>query len=271
MHPLNHIVANVHRVGVGREQFHLKRIAEPGGFKRLIPPGRAVHQGRTNGFGRAGVEVVHNRLDGVTDSCQRVALFQPVPRDVALRNGLANGRGVVEKLNAAVADARIEPAGFVGVGTVERRQLHERVVLVHGHGGRRWHHLAQVRTGSFARERNDCLELGILGKTFRAGQVHRAPHGVEFVGALLRLGDGLRGSHGVLHQKRRQVDQHPVLFFGGNLETGMNRLRKGFFHGPPFERVVCDSAVSVVWLNQQHFVTAALKLNHVLLPQPPPV
>ena len=42
MDPVDHVVADVHRVGVGGQHLDLERVAEAGRLERLVPPRRAL-------------------------------------------------------------------------------------------------------------------------------------------------------------------------------------------------------------------------------------
>ena len=76
MHPLDHVVAYVHGIGVGGQHLHIE--VEARGAERRGPPSRAFQQCRTHRLGRAGIEVVH----------QLLPFDQPVARDEALLHRL---------------------------------------------------------------------------------------------------------------------------------------------------------------------------------------
>src|SRR3984893_7762593 len=64
MHPLNDVVARIHRIGTFWKHVHFKGARCPaGGLKCLVPPPRSLHQRRPDGFGSAAIDVVLNGLD----------------------------------------------------------------------------------------------------------------------------------------------------------------------------------------------------------------
>ena len=67
MHPLDHVVANVHGVGAFGEDFDDEGVFEAGGLEGLVPPGCAFDQRGSDGLGRAAVHVVNEGLDGLAD------------------------------------------------------------------------------------------------------------------------------------------------------------------------------------------------------------
>ena len=69
MHPVDDVVTDVHRVGIRRQNTHLKRVAKARGLKRLIPPTRALDQSILNRLWRSVIDVVYDRFDGIADRC----------------------------------------------------------------------------------------------------------------------------------------------------------------------------------------------------------
>ncbi len=132
--PVDHVVADVHRVGALGQDVHLERVAEARGLERLIPPAGAFEQRLLHVLRRARVHPVLNRLDRLAHRRRRIFLLQAMTTDVAELHRLADRHAVVHEGQAAVAGARIVDARrVVAVG-----QLHQRHVLAHRHGvGRR--------------------------------------------------------------------------------------------------------------------------------------
>ena len=63
--PLDDVVADVHRVGVGGEDVDAEGAFGPaGGLEGLIPPACAFEEGGADGFGCAAVDVVLDGGDG---------------------------------------------------------------------------------------------------------------------------------------------------------------------------------------------------------------
>ncbi len=145
------------------------------------------------------------------------------------------------------------------------------MVLVHGHGVSRRHHRPQVAAGIVAREGDEGLEFGIFWKILGAIHEQGRARSVHFETTLLSAADGLRGAHGILHQERREFHQHAVARFGGDLEAPQHRLREGFRHGLPLERVVGQGAVGVVGFHHQNLGAAALELHDVFIAQSPAI
>ena len=83
VNPLDDVVTNVHRIGVGREHDEPERVAESCGFERLIPPVTPFEQRGTDGFGSSGIEVVDDGLDRVADDRAGIFLDEAVTRDKA--------------------------------------------------------------------------------------------------------------------------------------------------------------------------------------------
>ena len=107
MHPLDQVVADVHGVGFSGQQLHPEGIAKSGGLECLRPPARTVEERGTDGFGRAGIEVINDRLHRLAQGGGGVALFQSVPRNNALHDGFADGHGVIHVVQAEVAGAGV--------------------------------------------------------------------------------------------------------------------------------------------------------------------
>ena len=79
MHPLDDVVADVHRVRIFRQQPHLECILVTGRLECLVPPGGTLHQRRANRLGCTAIDVVDDRLDRFTDVRGRILFFKPVP------------------------------------------------------------------------------------------------------------------------------------------------------------------------------------------------
>ena len=71
VHPVDHVVADVHGVGALGQHGHLEGIAEAGGFEGLVPPACALDQRLADVFGRARVHPVLDGLDGIADRPRR--------------------------------------------------------------------------------------------------------------------------------------------------------------------------------------------------------
>ncbi len=97
MHPLDDVVAHVHRVGAGGQQVDAEGALGPArGLEGRVPPARAFEQRRADRLRRAAIHVV---LDGRDRLAVRLAvgvfLDEPVAQDELLVERLAQRRVVV--------------------------------------------------------------------------------------------------------------------------------------------------------------------------------
>ena len=63
VHPVDHVVPNVHRIHVGGQHFHLEGVHEPSGLERLVPPRGTLDERLANGLRSAVVHVVDERVN----------------------------------------------------------------------------------------------------------------------------------------------------------------------------------------------------------------
>src|SRR5689334_9854807 len=105
MYPLNHVVAHVHRVGVGWHDLDPKRVAVTGSFECLVPPTCAFNQSRTHWLRRAAIDVINDRLNRIADRRRRIFLLQTMAADKVFPDWLADRRGKIHVLNAEEAGA----------------------------------------------------------------------------------------------------------------------------------------------------------------------
>ncbi len=135
VHPVDHVVADVHRIGVGRQHLDLEGVAEAGGFERLVPPHGALDQRLLHVLRRAGIDPVSNRRHRLAHRRGRVLLHQAMAAQIAEHDRLADRLAEIDEAQSAVPGAWVVDARLVAVG----RQLDERQVLPQGHrvGSRR--------------------------------------------------------------------------------------------------------------------------------------
>src|SRR5215471_15347315 len=107
MHPLNDVVAHVHRIDIRWHDFDAKRVAITGSFESLVPPTRAFGQSRTHRLRRAAIDVINDRLNGIADWRRRIFLLQTMTADEVFPDWLADRRGKVHVLNAEETGAGI--------------------------------------------------------------------------------------------------------------------------------------------------------------------
>ena len=246
VYPLHEVIAGVHRVGRVGQQAHLEGVFVARRLKSLVPPRGAFHQRRADGFGRAGVEVVHDGLHGFGNGGIRVFFHQPVPPDEALHDGLAEGRGVVEVVDGIDARAGVEgPRLKAGFG-----QFDEREMLPQCHRAGRGCYFPQKWPRLVAGEREGNFNLGVLREIFRQRQVKRAPAGVGFITALFRSGNPGGRVVGVAEEKAGGVHEHGIALFGHHVEAPMHRLREGLLDGPALGGVVGTGAVTLIGFDE---------------------
>src|SRR5215470_10514679 len=145
MHPVDHVVADIHRIGAFGQRVHLKGVAESGSFERLVPPACAFNQSLPYVFRSSRIDPILNRLDRLADGRIRVLLLKAMAPDVMLRNRFADRNAVIDKREVAVAGTRIIVTNLV----VAVRQFNERIMLAHRDGVSRRRD-ARNRTGEEA-------------------------------------------------------------------------------------------------------------------------
>ena len=112
MDPLDHVVANVHGVGVGGEDVSLEGSFSPAcGLEGLVPPTSAFQEGGADGLGGTVIDVVLNRNDGFAVRFARWIFFdETVADDELLVELFADWDVVVAVGGGKIARARIEAA-----------------------------------------------------------------------------------------------------------------------------------------------------------------
>src|SRR5210317_2108330 len=79
MHPLNHVVAHVHRIGTVRQHFDAVGVLVASCLKRLCPPAGALEQRGPHRFRRTRIKIVDNRFDSLADLGLRIDFLQAMP------------------------------------------------------------------------------------------------------------------------------------------------------------------------------------------------
>jgi len=111
--PLDHVVACVHGIGIGRQDLNLETVDEPGRFEGIVPPPGPFQEGRAKRFRCAWIQVVDDGLNRLASLGRGIPLLHAMPSDVSLLKGLPKGRGVVHIVDA------IEPGPGVGLTHLE--------------------------------------------------------------------------------------------------------------------------------------------------------
>ena len=261
MHPVDHVVAHVHRVGVVWQQLDAERVAEAGRLERLGPPHRALAQGRTHRLRRAGVDVVDDRLDRRRHGGVGLPLLEPMPRDVAAVHRLTQRRCVVLEGGAEEPDAGVEAARTVAVV----RQPDQAVVLTERHrlaacSGR------DLTPRLVRREGQEHLDLGVVGERPGALEPQRAALGVEPIGAAVAAHPPRRVG-GVAHEERRRVDQDAGVLADLDRQGREHGRRERLRDGEPLARAVGEGAEPEVLRRHQHAGPRVAESDHVLRPQ----
>ncbi len=186
--PLDDVVANIHGVGVGREDADLEGVFEAGSLKSGRPPTGAFDEGGADGLGCAAIDVVDDGVYRLAEGGGGVALDEAVADDELLVEGLAEGNGVVAEALAEESGAGVEAAGLVaGVG-----ELDEGGVFADGDGAGVGGDVADELAGGCAvgGEGELGLDLSVLGEVLGGVEGDGGAGGVEVVGALV---GGLEG------------------------------------------------------------------------------
>ena len=104
---MDHVVSDILSVCAGRQLSDLKSIYETGSVKSLIPPARPFDQGGFDWLGRAGVDVVDDRLHGLGSGGIRILFLQPVPGYQPDLQVFVNACTVILNGRSISADARV--------------------------------------------------------------------------------------------------------------------------------------------------------------------
>ena len=271
MDPVDHVVADVHRVGAHGQQLDLEGVAIAGGLERLVPPARPFEQGRTDRLGRAAVDVVLDRLLCLAHARGGIHLLEAMPPREALDQRRGDRRGVVGVLQRAETRARvIEPRLVVAVG-----QLGEAVMLAQRDGLRarrdaadaaREHAAAAAaaaaaapaagRTAAFIRERQHRVDLGVLREPLRLRQIEGAARPVDAV-----VPEPRARVQDVAQEEVRGVDQHAPVGLGPYGEAPQDRLRERILDRVHFVGVLAVGAPCVIGLHHHHARPDPLELD----------
>ena len=262
--PLDHVVADVERVGALRQQFHPERVHVPRRLEGLVPPARAVEQRRPDRFRRAPVEVVDDRFDRLAPLRPRVPFPQPVADDVARLERRIDRSRVVQVARRDVAGAGIGQARLVprlgqrdeGVPQPHRHRLRRRGDLAHPPA-----RAAAVRA---QHERLHALELRVARERGDAGAMDRRPRGVQLVAALAApLEPGRHAVRVAQHELGGVEQRRSVFVLGGDLESPEHGTGEGVGHRAAFVLVVAERPVARVLLHQQHLRPHPLESRQV--------
>src|SRR5882762_3411709 len=267
MNPLDHVVAQIHRVRTLRHQLHAKRMLESRRFERLRPPPRPLQQRRPNWLRRPAIQIIDNRLRRLTHRRRRILLLQPVPRRKSLHNRFADRRRIIHVRNPEKARPRIVSPRLVP----RRRQLHQRVMLPHRDRIRLRSHLLHPLPRLFARKRQRRLHLRVQRETFRSRQVQRASRSVQVIIHLLRFPQRRRSPMRATQEKICCVHERSLALLSRHGEPPQLRLRKRNAHRPPLVRILAHRAIFHVRLHQQHFRPAPFEPHHMRPAQLPAV
>src|SRR6185503_492689 len=101
------------------------RVAVAGRLEGLVPPARALEQGRADRLGRAWVEVIDDRLLGVRELRLRIDLLEAMAPEEARDVRLAHRGREVREVHGTVAGARVVRARLVvPIGQLGERVMH---------------------------------------------------------------------------------------------------------------------------------------------------
>ena len=255
MHPLDDVIAQIHRIGAFGQQFHVERVFVPGSFKRLIPPARALEKRGADGFRRAPVEVINDGFNGLAHGRAGNFFLKAMAGDVALDDGLAYRRRVVHVLDSEEAAARIVSARLVA----RRRKLHEGMMFADGDGFRRGRDLAHPRTGVVAGKSERGFDFGVERKILGSPKVDVASRGVQFVRALLFAAKSFRNAVRIAQEEIGGIDEDILAFFGGHGETPQRRFGERIADGAALVRVVGHGAIFKILFDKEDLGPAAFE------------
>ncbi len=270
MHPLDDVVANIHRIGARGQHLDLERSGRPaGGLERLIPPCRAVDQRRADRFGRAAIDVVLKRVLRLTgSSAVGIFLDEAVAHDELLIERVAERRGVIPIHEIEVAGAWIVAARQES----RTRQLDEGLMFAQRHGVRVGRDIADEgtllrRVGS---EGQNGFDFDVFRKGARGVEREDGTGGIEFVGVLMLDGEQFRDVVRVAQKEFGGVDENGAdlaavrivcLVLGGDRKGRQDRFRKRLAHRELLVAVGGCAAKGFIGLDQQHLGAEALEAN----------
>ncbi len=127
--PVDHVVPDVHGVGVQREELHPEGAPVAGRLEGQVPPRRTLDDRGPDRLRDRPVDVVHDGLHRLADFRRRVLLFQAVSADEPLLDALVHGARVVYVRYAEVAGPGIVLPRLIAFSG----ELYEAVVLAHRH------------------------------------------------------------------------------------------------------------------------------------------
>ena len=262
MDPVDDVVAGIERADAVGTHDDPERVAVPCRLEGLIPPAGPVQKRRAYGLGRAGVEVVHDRLDRIRHRGTRIDLLEPMAPDEAPGHVLLERGGVVLVLHGAVARAGVENPGLVPVVG----QLHEGVMESDRRG------LARCRYGPHALEAEAASpsparlaherQLGLQLRVGREGVGHfLEDHGPARVEAVRARPHPLGRADRVPHEEVRHVHQDASVGLGRGGEAPQHRPGERVAHRTDLRRVVAAGPEAVVRLNHEDLPADALELD----------
>ena len=219
MHPVDHVVADVHRIGIRRQHPDLKRVTKTGCFESLIPPRSSLDQRVLYVFWSAAVDVINDRLYRLAHGRAWVFFLEAVTRDPAFFKLLIDIRPVIVKPGRINADTRVKFSRAIAIV----RQLVKRMTFADCNvtAGRR--DLAnQIVSFSVCRKRNGRLDFGIFGKPFRVWQIQSTTALVKAVTALTCLIYAVADAVCIAYQKARRVNQDAVAIARLDFKTPNN-------------------------------------------------
>ena len=125
MNPIDHVVTQIHRVGVRGKHLDLKCVLETRGLESLIPPACALDQRILYRLRCAVIYVIDDGFYGFAHCRVRVFLLKAMAYDPSLFEVLVYVRTVIVKADIYRTCTRIETAWSVFI----IRELDERLTL----------------------------------------------------------------------------------------------------------------------------------------------
>ena len=203
VHPIDDVVAHIHRVGVRRQHLDLKSVSKTRGLVGLIPPSGTLDQCVLYLFRRTVINVINYRLNGLADGRRRVFFLEPVALYPTLFEILVDVGAVIVKADRDRSCSRVKTAWAIFVV----RQLDKRMAFADrdmASGGRDL--IDEIVGLAGCRKRDGRLDLGVFRKALGVRQVECAAAFVKTVRALPHLIDAVADTVRVADQKVGRVN-----------------------------------------------------------------
>src|ERR1700733_2127697 len=264
MDPLDHVVADVHGVGAGRQDVSLEGAFGPtGGLEGLVPPACAFEERGADGFGCAAIDVVLDGIDGFAVCLAvRILLEEAMADDELLVEGFADRCVVVAIRSGEVAGARVEAARReAGAGEFDKG-----LMFADGEGVGVGRDVADKLTTGWAvsGEGEDGFDLGVLRESLCRVEGDGGACWVNFVRSLLSASQ--RGCYfvGVAEEEVGGVDNDSTArILGFDLKAVEDRLGKRLADGQDLVGIGRGGAEALIRFDEEDLRAGALEVDEL--------